>query len=59
MTQLDLDRQVASATGESLAEIRRLGFGLADVLEVRYDPEPRRPLVFDWDAGGPVEWPEF
>jgi hypothetical protein len=38
---------VATATGENLSEIRQLGFSLADPLEVNYDPEPRRPLVFD------------
>ena len=30
----------------------------ADRLDVNYDPEPRRPLVFDWDAMSPAEWPE-
>ena len=57
MTQMEIDQEVASVTGESLLEIRRLGFGLADPLEADYDPEPRRPLVFNWDTGSPVDWP--
>jgi len=57
MTQLEIDCEVASATGESLAEIRRLGFGIADPFEPDYDPEPRRPLFFNWDTGCPAEWP--
>jgi hypothetical protein len=57
MTQSELNRQVASATGESLAEIQHLGFGLADSLDTAFDPEPRRPLVYDWDSGDPAEWP--
>ena len=41
--QLDLDRAVAKATGESLNLIRSLGFGIADPTAVCYDPElPRR-----------------
>ena len=57
MSQHEIDQAVASATGESMATIHNLGFGLADPLEVNYDPEPRRPLVFDWDAMAPAEWP--
>ena len=51
MTQREIDRQVARATGESVAEIRHLGFGEADPLEVDYDPEPSCPLpqLLDWD----------
>jgi hypothetical protein len=57
MSQHEIDAAVAAATGESLATIHDLGFGLADPLEVNYDPEPRRPLVFDWDSMSPTEWP--
>ena len=41
MTQHHLDRAVARATGESIATIRRLGFGLA-VPEIvsRQRPQP-------------------
>ena len=57
MTQIELNQLVASATGESLAVIRRHGVSLADPLEVDYDPEPRRPMVLNWDTGCPAEWP--
>jgi hypothetical protein len=57
MTQLDLNRAVARATGESISLVDHVGFHLADPLEVNYDPEPRRPLVLDWDNMCPVEWP--
>ena len=55
MTQLEIDIQVAIATGESLSEIQRRGFSLANSIEVDHDPEPRGPLVFDWDQHCPVE----
>lgn len=58
MTQLEIDRQVATATGESLADIHRLGFGIADLFEPRFDPEPRGPLMYDWDANDVAAWPE-
>ena len=57
MTQLEIDSAVASATGETVAAIRHLGFSIPDPLEVDYDPEPRRPLVLDWDTGHPTDWP--
>jgi hypothetical protein len=57
MTQRDLDRAVATVTGETVSEIHHLGFSLADPLDVRFDPEPRRPLVFDWDSMTAAEWP--
>ena len=59
MSQRDIDVAVARVTGESLSEIHHLGFGLADPLDVNFDPEPRRPLYFDWDAGAALEWPEY
>lgn len=31
-----------------------MGFGIADPLEVDFDPEPRRPLVLDWDTMKPT-----
>jgi hypothetical protein len=53
MTQADLNRQVAGATGESVREIRRLGFSLADTLHVDHDPEPspvdELEKYLDWD----------
>lgn len=59
MTQYEIDSAVATATGESLALIQGRGFGIADPLDVDHDPEPRRPLLFDWDSQSPVEWPLF
>ena len=50
MTQAEIDRAVACATGESPREISHLGFGLADPMEPDFDPEPCcRPSVVDWD----------
>lgn len=43
MTQHHLDRAVARATGESVATIRRLGFGLAvPVIVSRQRPQTAR-----------------
>lgn len=52
MTQQQLDREVADATGEDLSEIRSRGFSIADPNEVNFDPEPfdLPPQVVDWDA---------
>ena len=52
MTQQELDRQVARATGENLCEIRQRGFSVADPDLVDYDPEPCdiEDLIVDWDA---------
>ena len=51
MRQTDLNREVARATGETVAEIRRLGFGLADEVDPSFDPEPAGfGRVVDWDA---------
>jgi len=56
MTQAQLEREVAVATGEELNEIRRLGFSLADDLEPAFDPEPPTlPHVIDWDEHYGVE----
>ena len=44
MTQADLNRAVAKATGESVREIARRGFGL-----LTPDPVEAEPLVADWD----------
>jgi hypothetical protein len=57
MTQQDIDEAVATATGESVSLIHDRGFGIADPLDVIYDPEPpRRPLVIDWDDMAPIPW---
>jgi hypothetical protein len=52
MTYRQLHRAVAAVTGESLREIRRRGFGLADPPEVDFDPEPDDLAlqIVNWDA---------
>ena len=42
MTQRQFEREVASATGESINTIRRRGFSLIE-------PEYPKPLIVDWD----------
>jgi hypothetical protein len=44
MNQRDLDRAVAKATGETVAEISHRGF-----LPLTPNPVEREPLVVDWD----------
>ena len=52
MTQAELDREVAEATGESIGTIRRHGFSLVTPLKV-FDPDAdqqvQQPQVLDWD----------
>ena len=51
MTQQQLDRAVAEATGESIRTIRRHGFSLVTPLSI-FDPdadEIAQPQVLDWD----------
>jgi hypothetical protein len=51
VTQRQLNRAVARATGEHVSTIRSMGFGLADPAMVRHDPEPGHgPQMIDWDA---------
>ena len=45
MTQAQLNREVALATGESVATIDKLGF-----VELTHGPVDREPLTVDWDA---------
>jgi hypothetical protein len=51
MTQRELDCAVAVATGESLPEVRRHGFSIADPVDVDFDPEPcdLPPQWLDWE----------
>ena len=51
MKAVRLERAVARATGETLGEIRRRGFGPADLYDVAFDPEPDDlpPQIVDWD----------
>lgn len=52
-------RRIAAtlATGETLPEIRRRGFVMADPTEVHFDPEPSDmpPAWLDWDQNDAVE----
>ena len=52
MTQKDLNRAVARATGECVNTIADLGFSIADPVVVDYDPEPCNveDKTLDWDA---------
>lgn len=52
MTQKELNRAVARATGESVSTIARLGFGIADRLATRHDSDScgRQGRTVDWDA---------
>jgi len=43
MSQTEMERELARHTGESLATIRRRGFQLEEIPDLK-------PLVVDWDA---------
>ena len=54
MTQNQIHRAVAKATGESVGTIRQMGFSVADPDHVRFDPEPPdirdiEERIIDWD----------
>ncbi len=48
MTQAELERELAAATGETVSLIRSRGFQLVE-------PPELEPLVIDWDAVYPIE----
>ena len=48
MTQTQLDRMVAKATGEVLSSIRRRGFSIA-TFGIDLEPDQRPPQMVDWD----------
>jgi hypothetical protein len=50
MTQRDLNRAVASRTGESVAEISRRGFVPLTRIPVELEPGPPACQPVDWDA---------
>ena len=52
MTQAEINRAVAQATGESVCTVSGLGFSIADPDLVDYDPEPFdiEDHVVDWDT---------
>jgi hypothetical protein len=56
LSQQDLDREVARATGESLGTIRRRGFSIIDPSEMQFDTEPddTPAMVLDWDNYQPM-----
>jgi hypothetical protein len=51
MTQSELNRLVACATGEDVSTIAGRGFGIADPALVHHDPEPSRTRarIVNWD----------
>jgi hypothetical protein len=57
MTQREIIKSVAQATGELEALVDQLGFHLADPLDVNFDPEPRQAQTLDWDTMAPADWP--
>jgi hypothetical protein len=52
MTQQELNRSVARATGEDVCTIASMGFSVADPTLVRHDPEPSpfEDRIIDWDT---------
>ena len=46
MTQSEMNREVASATGESVSTIEQMGF--VPLTPIPYERD-REPLVVDWD----------
>jgi hypothetical protein len=58
MTQPEIDEAVAIVTGESISLIQERGFGIADPLDIEFDPEPRNPMTFDWDSMSAGDWPQ-
>ena len=46
MTQAEMNREVAAATGESVSTISKMGF--VPLTSVPYEQD-REPLVVDWD----------
>ncbi|MCG6156326.1 hypothetical protein [Rubinisphaera margarita] len=49
MRQSELNRAVASATGESIATIKRLGFLLSDPDTASRPERDCEPAMLDWD----------
>jgi hypothetical protein len=56
VSQQELDREVARATGEFLGTIRRRGFSLINPSETQFDTEPDDlpAMVLDWDNYQPM-----
>ena len=49
MTQTQLERSIAAATGESLATIRRRGFSMVDMPATAELYDAVVPQMVDWD----------
>ncbi len=55
MTQSEVNRAVARATGESVETIGQMGFSIADPDQANFDPEPcefsvdPEAKIVDWD----------
>ena len=53
MTQAEINRAVALATGESICTVSQRGFTIADPALVDFDPEPCdadiEDMIVDWD----------
>ncbi|REJ74270.1 MAG: hypothetical protein DWQ34_23930 [Planctomycetota bacterium] len=52
MTQSDLNRAVAHATGETVTTIRELGFVPLMPIPYEHEADVREPLAIDWDEPG-------
>jgi hypothetical protein len=50
MTQAQLNRAVAQATGETISTIRRHGFSIVELPSAEPLDRPRAPQMVDWDA---------
>lgn len=51
MTQVEIDREVSRATGETMGTIKRRGFSILPLPGDYSDDEPHvLPMVVDWDA---------
>ena len=51
MSQVELDREVSRATGESMGTIRRQGFSIPPLPDDPFDDEPDVSTIrmIDWD----------
>ena len=50
MTQNQLNREVANATGESIRTVAQRGFGILQLTPTpTQDEQDREPLVVDWE----------
>ncbi|MBI2823139.1 MAG: hypothetical protein HYX69_00445 [Planctomycetia bacterium] len=50
MTQAQLEREVARATGESVSTIRHRGFSIVDMPAIKLLDDPASAQTVDWEA---------